>query len=131
MASMRAYIVEDSEIVRVRLALLLAKIEGVELVGQAGSVRVATENILRLQPDVALVDIKLSDGNGLDLLESIQVQGLKTMAIVMTFDPHPQYRKRAMELGVAHFIDKAKELGNIQLILGQMVAEQHVILKAA
>lgn len=128
---MRAYIVEDSEIVRVRLALLLARIEGLELVGQAGSVRVATENILRLQPEVALVDIKLPDGNGLDLLESIRVQGLKTMAIVMTFDPHPQFRKRAMEIGVAHFIDKAKELGNIQLILGQMVAEQHVTLKAA
>lgn len=128
---MRAYILENSEIVRVRLALLLAEIEGLELVGQAGSIKDATENICRLQPDVVLVDIKLSDGNGLDMLESLQAQGLKTRAVVMTFYPHPQYRKRAMELGAICFIDKAKEFENIRLILGQIVVEQHVVLKAA
>ena len=128
---MRAYIIENSEIVRGRLAFMLAEIEWLELVGQAGSIKAATENIFRLQPDVVLLDIKLSDGNGLDLLESLQAQGLKTRAIVMTFDPHPQFRKRAMELGAVCFIDKAKELGNIRLMLGQMVAEQHVFLKAA
>lgn len=128
---MRAYIVERSEIIRSRLALLLAEMEWLELVGQAGSIKDTTKNIMQLQPDVMLVDIKLSDGNGLDMLESLQAQGLKTRAIVMTFDPHPQFRKRAMELGTIHFIDKAKELGNIRLILGQMIAEQHVTLKAA
>ena len=128
---MRAYIVERSEIIRSRLALLLAEMEWLELVGQAGSIKDTTKNIMQLQPDVMLVDIKLSDGNGLDMLESLQAQGLKTRAIVMTFDPHPQFRKRAMELGTIHFIDKAKELGNIRLILGQMIAEQHITLKAA
>ena len=128
---MRVYIVERSEIVRSRLALLFAEIEGLELVGQTGRIQGTTKNILRLQPDVVLVDIKLFDGNGLDLLESLQGRGLKTRAIVMTFDPHPQFKKRAMELGALHFIDKAKELGNLRLILGQMVAEQYITLKAA
>ena len=128
---MRVYIAERSEFIRSKLVLLFAEIEGLELAGQAGSVRDATKDILRLQPDVALVDIKLFDGNGLDLLESLQAQGLKTRAIVMTLNPHPQFRERAMGLGVAHFIDKAKELGSIRLILGQMVAEQHVFLEAA
>lgn len=126
---MRAYIVENSEIIRVRLALLLAEIEGLELAGQAGNVRVATREIVSLQPDVALVDIKLSDGNGLDLLESIQAQGLKTKLIVMTFDPYSQYRNRAMKLGVIHFIDKAKGFENIRSILMQMIAEQFMAIK--
>ena len=128
---MRAYIVENSEIVRNWLGLLLVEIEGLDLVGQTGSARIATEEILKLRPDVMLVDIKLSDGNGLDVLESVQAHGLKTRAIVMTFDPYSQYRKRAIELGAIHFIDKAKEFENIRLILGQLVAEQHVVLKAA
>ena len=127
---MRVYIVDRSVIVRSKLALLFAEIEGLELAGQAGSVKDATKDILMLQPDVALVDIKLFDGNGLDVLKSIQVQGLKTKTMVMTFDPHPQYRKRATELGASHFIDKAREFESIRLILGQMVAEQRVTLKA-
>jgi len=128
---MRAFIVERSEVVRSRLVLLLAEMEWLELVGQAGSVKIATKNILRLQPDVVLLDIKLPDGNGLDMLESLQAQGLKSRAIVMTFDPYHLYRMRAMELGAIHFIDKAKELGNIRLILEQMVTEQNMTLKAA
>lgn len=120
---MQAYIVENSEIIRVRLALLLAEIEGLVLVGQAGSVKTATEDILKLKPDVAVVDIKLSDGNGLNLLESMQAKGSKTKMIVMTFDPYLQYRKRAMKFGAVNFIDKAKGFGSIRLILEQMVAK--------
>ena len=128
---MRAYIVENSEIIRDRLALLLADIEGLELIGQTGSARIATEELSQLQPDVVLVDVKLSDGSGLDVLESMQAQGLKTIAIVITLDPYAQYRKRAIELGAIHFIDKATELESLQLILGKVVAEQRVTLKAA
>lgn len=128
---MRAYIVENSEIVRDRLALLLADIEGLELVGHAGSARIATEEISQLQPDVVLLDVKLSDGSGLDVLESMQAQRLKTIAIVMTLDPYSQYRKRAIELGAIHFIDKATEFESLRLILGKVIAEQRVTLKAA
>lgn len=119
---MRAYIVERSQIVRSRLASLLAEIEGLDLVGQAGSVRDATENILVLQPDVVLIDIKLPDGSGLDMLESLRAQGLKAKVIVITLDLYPLYRKRAMELGAIHFIDKARELEKIRPILVQLVA---------
>lgn len=127
---MRAYIVEGSEIIRSKLVLLLAEIEGVELVGQTGSAGAAKGNILRLQPDMALVDIKLPDGDGLDILELIHAHGLRTRSIVMTFDPYLQYWKRAMELGAVHFIDKAKEFGNIRLILEQMVAEHRATVAA-
>lgn len=128
MALMRAYIVEKSETILCRLASLFAEIEGLELVGQAGSIKVATDNILRLQPDVVLLDIKLPDGNGLDMLESLQAQGLKAKAIVMTFDPYHLYRMKAMKLGAVHFIDKAKEIENIRSLLEQLIAEQHPTL---
>lgn len=120
-AFMRVFIVEGSEIIRSRLAFLFSEIDWVEQVSQAKSVKDAMENILRLRPDVVLIDIKLPDGNGLDLLAEMQVQGVESKAIIMTFSPHPQYRKRAMELGAFGFIDKATELGSIRSILGKLV----------
>lgn len=121
---MRAYIVEDSKIVRDRLVLLLEEVDGLEIVGQSGSIKAATENIFRLQPDVMLVDIRLPDGSGLDLLAKVQACGLKIVPIVMTLDPYPEHRKLAMERGAVCFFDKAKELWKIPVALVQMIADQ-------
>lgn len=130
-AIMRVYLVEKSEIIRLRLALLLVEIEGLELVGQSASAVIAGKDVLRLHPDMVLIDIKLPDGNGLDLLAAMQEQGLESMAIIMTYSPYQQYRKRAMELGAVCFIDKASNFEGIQLTLKRMIAEQCEILKVA
>lgn len=121
---MRAYIVEDSKLVRDRLVLLLEEIDGLEIVGQSGSIKAATENIFRLQPDVLLIDIRLPDGSGLDILAKIQACGLKIIPIVMTLGPYSEHRKLAMERGAVKFFDKAKELWKIPVALVQMIAEQ-------
>lgn len=121
---MRAYIVEDSKVVRDRLVALLEEIDGLEIVGKSGSIKAATENIFRLQPDVMLVDIRLPDGSGLDLLAKIQACGLKIIPIIMTLDPYPEHRKLAMERGAVYFFDKAKELWKIPVTLEQMIAER-------
>lgn len=119
---MRAYIVEDSKLIRDRLVLLLEEIDGLEVVGQSGSIKAATENIFRLQPDVLLVDIRLPDGSGLDMLARIQACGLKIISIVITLEPHPAHLKLAMERGAVCFFDKAKELWKIPVVLEQMIA---------
>lgn len=124
---MQAYIAEDSRFIRERLVLLLEEIEGLEIIGQSGSVKVATENILRLRPDVILIDIRLSDGSGLDALKELQMHGLKTPSIVTTFDPYPEHRKLAMERGATYFFDKAKELWKIPVVLKQMISAQPFI----
>ena len=121
---MRAYIVEDSEVVLDRMVSLLEEIDGLEVVGHTGSVKTATENILRLRPDVMLIDIRLSDGNGLDILAKIQTCGLNIIPIVMTLHTHPVHQKLAMKHGAVHFFDKAKELWKIQVALEQMIAAQ-------
>ena len=121
---MQAYIVEDSKYVRDRLVLLLEEVDGLEVVGHSGSIKAATENIFRLHPEVLLVDIRLPDGSGLDLLAKIQSCGLNIIPIVITIDPYPELRKLAMERGAVCFFDKAKELWQIPLSLAQMIAEQ-------
>lgn len=124
---MRAYIVEDSKLVRDRLVLLLEEIDGLEIVGQSESIKVATENIFRMQPDVLLIDIRLPDGNGLDMLAKIQACGLKITSIVITLEPHPAHFKLAMERGAACFFDKAKELWKIPVVLERMIAAQRTV----
>jgi DNA-binding NarL/FixJ family response regulator len=120
---MRVFVVEGSEIVRNRLAFLLSEIGWVKQVNLSSGVQGTLEAILALNPDVVLMDIRLPDGNGLNLLQRMRAHGVTSKVIVMTLTPHPGYRKKAGALGALGFIDKATELGNIRSILGQIAME--------
>jgi DNA-binding NarL/FixJ family response regulator len=67
---MRLVLIEDHEALREGLELLLGR-EGCEVVGTAGTVSEGIELIERLEPDVALVDIRLGDDSGIDLTRKV------------------------------------------------------------
>jgi len=63
---LRLVLIEDHQALREGLELLLGR-EGCEVVGTAGTAEQGRELIERLEPDVALVDIRLGEGNGIRL----------------------------------------------------------------
>ncbi|MBT7066014.1 MAG: response regulator transcription factor [Verrucomicrobia bacterium] len=81
---MRILVVDDSEAIRQRLVLLLNEISGVEIVGQAETVAQAIDALRQLKPDAMTLDLRLPDGNGLDVLRLIQRERLPTAVIVLT-----------------------------------------------
>ena len=64
---MRALIVDDEPLARERMAALLADIDGIEIVGEAGNGRDALEAIGRLAPDVLLLDIRMPVMDGIEV----------------------------------------------------------------
>ena len=113
---------DDSEAIRERLVLLLNEIAGVEIVGQAETVAQATEAVRQLKPDAMTLDLRLPDGNGLDVLRLIQQEGLPTAVIVLTSYPYPQYEKRARAAGAYAFLNKAGDFDRIPEVLHAMTA---------
>jgi two-component system, NarL family, response regulator DevR len=63
----RVFVVDDHEVVRRGLIDLLSADAELEVVGEAGSVAQALARIPALQPDVAVLDVRLPDGNGIEL----------------------------------------------------------------
>ena len=63
---LRLVVVEDHEALREGLELLLSR-EGCQVVGTAGTSQEGREMVERLDPDVAVIDVRLGDGNGIDL----------------------------------------------------------------
>ena len=59
-------LIEDHQALREGLELLLGR-EGIEVLGTAGSAREGQELVEQLDPDVALIDIRLGDDSGIDL----------------------------------------------------------------
>ncbi len=67
----RVFLVDDHEVVRRGLVDLLGSDPELEVVGEAGSVGEAMVKIPALQPDVAVLDVRLPDGNGIELCRDL------------------------------------------------------------
>ena len=67
----KVFLVDDHEVVRRGLIDLLSADPDLEVIGEAGSVAHALAQIPALQPDVAVLDVRLPDGNGIELCREL------------------------------------------------------------
>jgi two-component system, NarL family, response regulator DevR len=67
----KVFLVDDHEVVRRGLVDLLASDPELEIIGEAGSVSEAMARIPPLQPDVAVLDVRLPDGSGIELCRDL------------------------------------------------------------
>jgi CRP/FNR family transcriptional regulator len=118
----RVFIVEDSAPIRERLTGLLNAIGGVSVVGEADSIRTAVEGILRTRPEAVLLDIRLIDGSGIDVLREVHPLAPEVAFVVLTNNATPQYRRICMEAGASHFLDKTTEFARVRQIVAGLGA---------
>jgi DNA-binding NarL/FixJ family response regulator len=116
---MKIFVVEDSPAVLERLLELVREVEGTEVVGDAASFDKAVAGITSTRPDVAILDIKLADGNGtgLDVLNRVRPLLPAMKAIVMSNFATPQHMKASADAGAEYFLDKSAEFERITAIL--------------
>jgi DNA-binding NarL/FixJ family response regulator len=112
--------VDDSPVVRDRLALLLSELPNVEVVGQADIAFEAIDSIRKLRPSVVVLDISMPGGSGLHVLETIKQDRPEVMAILLTNFAHDQYRQKCLQLGADYFFDKSTEFERVIEVLRQL-----------
>lgn len=84
-APVRVYLVDDHEIVRRGLTQLLDGQPDLEVVGDAGTAEQAVEEIARLQPDVAVLDVRLGEGmSGIEVCREVRSQNPGVKCIMLT-----------------------------------------------
>ncbi|WP_433724854.1 response regulator [Nocardia sp. CA-129566] len=84
------FLVDDHEIVRRGLVDLLESDPELTVIGQAGDVATAMTGIHALQPDVAVLDVRLPDGNGIELCRDLlaEIDGLHCLILTSYTDEH-------------------------------------------
>ena len=80
----RLLLVDDHEVVRMGLQALFTRTGTVEVVGEADSVFSAVEEAVRLQPTVVLLDLRLSDGTGVEACREILENCPDTHVVFLT-----------------------------------------------
>ena len=81
---LKVFLVDDHEVVRRGVGNLLDEEDDLTVVGQAGSVTEALARIPALRPDVAVLDMRLPDGNGVELGVEFLQSVPQMLVIVMT-----------------------------------------------
>jgi len=115
----KAFIADDSLIVRERLVTMLDELAGIEIVGQAESVAEAISAIQRLRPDVVILDIRMPGGSGVDVLERVKQDKGAPIVIILTNYPYPGYRQKCLQAGADFFLDKSTEFDQIPKLFEQ------------
>jgi two-component system response regulator DevR len=80
----RVYLLDDHDIVRQGLRDLLAPAEDIHVVGDSAHARTAPEDILRLRPDVMLLDLQLQDGSGIQVCRKVRSADDSVRAVLLT-----------------------------------------------
>ena len=104
----RVLIVEDHQVVAEGLAALINDQKDMTVVGKAGTVAEAIAQAAELQPDIVLVDFRLTDGTGADAATAIRQMRPETRLIFLTREDSDAARFAALEAGASGFIHKSR-----------------------
>ncbi|GII88048.1 DNA-binding response regulator [Sphaerisporangium siamense] len=102
----RVFLVDDHEVVRRGVAALLSSEEDIEIVGEAGTARQAVARIPALRPDVAVLDVRLPDGSGVDVCREVRSRtpGLACLMLTSFADDDALYE--SIMAGAAGYVLK-------------------------
>ena len=114
------FIVDDSPVVRDRLAAMIAEVPNVEVVGQADIAFEAIYSIRRLRPAVVVLDISMPGGSGMYVLETVKKDRPVPVVIMLTNFAQEQYRQKCLQLGADYFFDKSTEFERVTEVLRQI-----------
>ena len=107
----RVLLVEDEPRIREAIAAQFERDLDFEVGGQAGSLAEARGMFVRA--DVAILDVGLPDGCGIDLIPELRAVNFQVQVVVLTASRDPAVLSRAIEYGAAAVLDKMTHMGQV------------------
>lgn len=123
----RVLIAEDQTMVRGALAALLELEEDLAIVAQVARADEVLDAARRERPDVALLDIEMPGGDGLEAAQALARELPDTRSLVLTTFARPGYLRRAMAAGAAGFVLKTAPAEELAVAIRRVVAGERVV----
>ena len=102
----RVLIVDDHPAVREALAMLIGQQSDLEVCGEAADLSEALRLVADTQPDVAVIDISLKTGCGIDLIKRIKDRNDTVRMLVWSTHSESLYAERALRAGALGYVNK-------------------------
>jgi DNA-binding NarL/FixJ family response regulator len=105
-ATTRILIVDDHPLVREGLIGLLAAQSDFVVCGEASGIAEAREVVAATIPDVAIIDLTLSDGNGVELIKELKAKWGRLKLLVLSMHDESLFAERALRAGAVGYVSK-------------------------
>ena len=125
--SVRVLLAEDQAMVRGAIAALLALEEDIEIVAEASRGDEVVTSALESGPDVALLDVEMPGGDGLDAAAALRETLPSCRVIILTTFGRAGYLKRAMENGAAGFLLKDAPSSELAKAIHRVMRGERVV----
>ena len=109
---MKIVIVDDHAIVREGLRSALQR-NSYEVVAEAASVKEAMAQIAHSNPDAALIDLNLPDGNGLEIITWVRTISPTMGLVILTMNDEDEFLISAMKAGASAYINKSAPISDV------------------
>ena len=107
MNPIRVLIVDDHALVRGGIRALVEKIEGMQVIGEAGTGNEALELVKQLKPNLMLLDLTMPEKGGFEVLDHVTKKYPEIKVIVLTVHEAAEYAIRALREKAAGFLPKS------------------------
>ncbi len=110
----RVAICDDHAVVRSGLRTILAADDGIEVIGEAATVRESEAAARDLRPDVFIMDLNLPDGNGFDGTRRVLEASPTTRVVILTVHDDVAYLRKGFDAGAIGYLNK--EAADLELV---------------
>ena len=119
--SVSVLILDDSNLIRSRLCSLVREVSGVKVVELCRDVPEARKACDTVKPDVAVIDLRLPSGSGIEILDHLKATLPSCVTIVLTSLAGADIRRACLDAGADYFFNKATEFERVAEVLASLV----------
>lgn len=111
--TMKLLIVDDSELIRIRLIGLLDGIPDIEAIHTADTLAQTLESVRRVLPTLVILDLHFPDGNAIQIINPIKVLAPGVQIAMLSNDASEFNRRKCLAIGAGWFFDKSTEFESL------------------
>lgn len=115
-------LVDDHALIREGLRRAVDRAGDMTVVGEAQSIKEAMAVAEHVKPDVAVVDVRLPDGNGIDLCRDLRDRDPARGVVVLTMYGDSDHLLRSKDAGASAFVSKDAPAGDVVTAIRQAAA---------
>lgn len=128
------FLLDDHQVIRAGLRTFLEPVEDIEVVGEAGTIEEALARIPSTKPDVAILDVRLPDGSGVEACREIRAKQPQIACLMLTSYSDDEALMSSVMAGAAGYllknvttvdlVDAIRRAGSGQSLLDHSLTER-------
>jgi DNA-binding NarL/FixJ family response regulator len=107
------FVIDDHPLVRDSLAMLINQQDDMHVCGEAEDMASALKGVVQAAPDVAIVDLSLKEGSGLDLIKHVKLKAPDVQMVVLSMHDEKLYAERCIRAGARGYVMKRESSKHI------------------